>query len=138
VKDTKADVFLILDCCHAASAVESLLEDQNNIAELLVASSIEGKAPLRDQHSLTHKLVQILGIPDFYLKAFETSFSTLGLSITRNRERSSWVTLKIVRGKRLSHSQSCPVEKGIAAYCFTEFLKPKTTSLQIRIQRQRP
>jgi hypothetical protein len=74
VKDTKADVFLILDCCHAASAVESLLEDQNNIAELLVASSIEGKAPLRDQHSLTHKLVQILGIPDFYLKAFETRF----------------------------------------------------------------
>jgi hypothetical protein len=57
VKDTKADVFLILDCCHAASAVEDLLEDQNNVAELLVASSIEGKAPLRDEHSLTHKLV---------------------------------------------------------------------------------
>ncbi|KAI0444182.1 putative subtilisin [Xylaria telfairii] len=56
LKRSKADFFIILDCCYAASAIELHHEVGNNAIDILLASGIEGKAPLRSNYSLTWKL----------------------------------------------------------------------------------
>ncbi|KID66892.1 uncharacterized protein G6M90_00g070620 [Metarhizium brunneum] len=74
LKGSKADTLIILDCCHAASAIESIYCDQDNVVELLAACSIEGKAPLRDNYSLTSKLTDLLKSKDLFTAGFGTSY----------------------------------------------------------------
>ncbi|KAF4628967.1 hypothetical protein G7Y89_g9181 [Cudoniella acicularis] len=71
---SKADILIILDCCHSASAIEPDYESRENAVDILVASSIDGKAPLREEYSLTHKLTAVLQSPDLYVKGFSTWF----------------------------------------------------------------
>ncbi|KAL7958637.1 putative subtilisin [Trichoderma compactum] len=75
----KADILIILDCCHSASAVKRVCPDQDNVVYLLTACSIEGKAPLRDGYSLTHKLSTVLGRKEFLKEPFalEVAYSYL-------------------------------------------------------------
>jgi hypothetical protein len=56
LKRSKADFFIILDCCYAASATELYVGNGDNAIDILFASSIEGTAPLLDGYSLTAKL----------------------------------------------------------------------------------
>lgn len=74
MKDTSADILIILDCCHSASAIEPVYADQSNVVELLVACSIEGKAPLREKHSLTFKLTELLREKKFWESGFSISY----------------------------------------------------------------
>ncbi|KAI0192357.1 hypothetical protein EV127DRAFT_406884 [Xylaria flabelliformis] len=56
LKNSKADFFIILDCCYAASATELHHEFGKNTIDILFASSIEDKTPLCENYSLTWKL----------------------------------------------------------------------------------
>ncbi|KID97184.1 Peptidase C14, caspase catalytic, partial [Metarhizium majus ARSEF 297] len=74
LKGSKADTLIILDCCHSASAIESIYCDQDNVVELLTACRIEEKAPLRDNYSLTSKLTDLLQSKDLFTSGFGTSY----------------------------------------------------------------
>ncbi|KID88985.1 Peptidase S8/S53, subtilisin/kexin/sedolisin [Metarhizium guizhouense ARSEF 977] len=74
LKGSKADTLIILDCCHSASAIESIYCGQDNVVELLTACSIEGKAPLRGNHSLTSKLTDLLQSKELFTSGFDTSY----------------------------------------------------------------
>ncbi|KLU90664.1 hypothetical protein MAPG_10516 [Magnaporthiopsis poae ATCC 64411] len=74
VTTSKADILFILDCCHAASAIEGCVATGNKVVDIFLASSIEGKAPLRDEYSLTSKLTNLLKSRALSKRGFHTWF----------------------------------------------------------------
>jgi hypothetical protein len=83
--DSKADILIILDCCHSASVIGSDYYTGDNAVDFLLASSIEGKAPLRDKYSLTCKLVTALKSPDIWKGGFHVWFLYITLLQIQNQ-----------------------------------------------------
>ncbi|RDW58854.1 hypothetical protein BP6252_13330 [Coleophoma cylindrospora] len=71
VTGAKADILIILDCCHAGAAFQLEQGQQDNAVELLPACGIEDRAFV-GEHSLTNRLIRILKSPTLYQKAFPT------------------------------------------------------------------